>query len=258
LILNGQKHNFRNTLKTCDEQAIKEQEKGLKLILLFLANTYTGANFQNPPTQEQQGVLEASCDFVLDMFPMLSIEEIKHAFKMASAGKFEINTETYYGKFSVNLLGKILKSYVVYRKKIIASYTEEEAKELERIKKEEAKKKNVAAQLKAISDYRALKKDYQKGRFPSVSVRGHWAQLLESEGLISFTDQEKKGIWIEAKELAKVDIKKRIMERNKHEFEKTSLMKILRTVEAGQHSEEFERKAILKYSELLIQKSLLK
>ena len=104
-MLVGQKNNIRNTIKDGGEQAQAEVQKFLKLSILFLANTYTGANFLNPPTQEQLFTIEACSTFIIEMFPMLGMKEIELAFKMAAASKFQdLNLETYYGKFTVQHL----------------------------------------------------------------------------------------------------------------------------------------------------------
>ena len=126
-MLAGQKHNIRKIVKGCDLSAIKELRSLLSVKLLFLANTYTGAKFQSPkPTKEEAATILTCTEFVIDMYPQLSLDEIEQAFKMAYSGKVQTkDLETYYGKFTVQLLGKILSSYNKFRSQIISTYERE-------------------------------------------------------------------------------------------------------------------------------------
>ncbi len=68
----------------------------------------------------------------------MSIGELEQAFSLAAAGKFEgVNLETYFGKFTITILGKILKAYDKTRNKVIkenGKLLEQEIKEQERKK----------------------------------------------------------------------------------------------------------------------------
>ena len=68
-------------------------------------------------------LLFLSVYLIVSMFPMLAPAELKEAFKLATAGKLkDINITTYYGKFTVQILGDILKAYLKLRNKALSKY----------------------------------------------------------------------------------------------------------------------------------------
>jgi len=260
LIQHGRKCNTRSIIKGGNELEIKQLTKSTRLGILAIANTYTGAKFDNPLTREQKMIVEECTEFVFDMFPMLSFEEIRLAFKMGSAGKFHgLNMKTYFGKFSVQFLGEVLNSYLMYRRAIIVEMEKVTAKERQEEKQRVMQEENDKARLKIIEQYKQLKSDYAKGEIKDITIRSHWAKFLVDCGAIVFTDEEKKDIWIEANELTKRELKNGLMDIVKTTAsERSGIKSILKKLEFGEKSDQFDRKCRVKYAELLIAKSLHK
>ena len=238
-ILDGQINNFRQIIKSNDLSAIGEIRNELTLTILYIANTYTGANFNNPPTKDDWISLRACSNLVLDMFPCFGMAELELAFKMAAAGKFpDLNLETYYGKFTVNFLGKILREYKKSRNKIIMKHDELKTKEEREMTPEQICKENERAKKSIISKFINLKERYNAG--------GH----------IDFRDNIKKEIWNEAQQIAKEKLLNRIQSNKKTQLEKRTLKELFKKIEAGEQTDDFNQMSILEYSKLLVIKAI--
>jgi hypothetical protein len=260
LILAGQKQNIRKVLKSGDIRSIKELKSLLSVKLLFLANTYTGAKFQSPkPTKEEAATILTCTDFIIDMFPQMSVDEIEQAFKMAYSGKVETKgLETYYGKFTVQLLGKILKSYNTFRTQIRATYDKEEKRLLSARKEAQAEELNNSTRESVISKYNELKKDYiDNFELDESKIKSFWGRILVEAGLINFTAEEKRAIFKEAKELVRNNLSNELMDINKPGHELRKIRSIIQSYNSGFPNDDFERKASAQYSKLLIKKSII-
>ncbi len=270
MILNGTNNNIRKVLKTGHEREIGVIKANVYGAIIYLANVYTGANFtKNKPneplmTKDLSDILDACQELVINQFPMLALEELKLAFEMASAGKFEgLNIETYYGKFSVHTLGKILKAYLAYRTSIAAKYSY--SLELIEARKEDALKqqKNEDAKQEIIKEFNQLKETYMNDlEIDESKIQAFWGKILVDAGLIKFTTEEKATIYEEAKEITKVEISNAIASIGKHTpAEKTSLRAILEKANTDNGLSElpidFKRKATANYSKLLIKKAII-
>ena len=257
-ILAGQNNNFRKILKSDDLALIGEIRNELTLTILYIANTYTGANFNNPPSKDDWISLRACSNLVLDMFPSLGMAELELAFKMAASGKFpELNLETYYGKFSVNFLGKILREYIRSRNRVLMKYDELQSKENKKMTQEQIDAENERTKQSVISKFEQLKKMYKNGeKVTFEKVYSFWAKILIESGHINFTDSEKKWIWMEAQKIAKDELKKMIHSNENTQIQKIELRSLIRKVERGENTEDFHQMSILEYSKLLVIKSI--
>ena len=261
LILVGRQHSIRATIKNGGPQAKQEIETGLKLTLLFLANTYTGANFNNPPNQEQKLTIEVCVNFILDMFPMLGIKEIELAFSLAAAGKFEkVNLETYYGKFTVQFLGKVLKSYLKKRNNILATY--EHQKELEENKKVkiDLEDRNANTSKHVFDQYEALKETFlETGDIEHLekNVCSYWGKILVKAGVINFSQEQKQEIVKEAKEITQKEIRKELAQSKNTANQNRAIRTILNDLAEQRQNPSFDLKWKNTYSKLIIIKSII-
>jgi hypothetical protein len=252
-------HTIRAALAKAPFEEQRNIKNDISFTILFLANTYTGANFKNPPTKQDLLIMRSCCNFIIDRFPQMSIGELEQAFSLAAAGKFEgVNLETYYGKFTITILGKILKAYDKARNKVIiqnGKLLEQEIKEQERKNMEalnEQVKKDV---IKKYDDFKALFLD--EGIIPDLKdIRSYWAKILIDTGIITFTEDERKQIWLESKDLTEKEIKKEVL-NVRGSVNKRRLKGILKKISDGEQSTDFTQKATANYSKLLIIKSII-
>lgn len=231
------------------------------LTLLPLVNTYFGVNFSNPPTQDQKLTIQECANFIVDNFPMIGLKEPRLAFSLASAGKFKgLNLETYYGKLSVQFIGKILSAYREYRAAIIAKYEEEVTKEdKERKKLEQKDSKNTETKEQVIKAYNELKSSYAEDlELDESKIFYHWAKILVKEGIINFTPEEKLEIYKEAKELVLSEMKQQFGV-SQDIFERRTLKGMIDSIVGSDLPEDqkFKNRAESKYSILLVIKSII-
>lgn len=259
IMLNGKIANIRNTLKAAPGQK-KQLYNNLNKAVLYLANNYTGANFQRPLSSENKEIIESCTDFIVSMFPMLSPEELKEAFKLATAGKLkDINITTYYGKFTVQILGDILKAYLKLRNKALSKY--EKQLQIEQSRKEDTDKeqKNALIRTEIAQIYSQIKKQYiDKGILIEAKIRAFWAKILIEEKIILFTKAEKRAIWQEARTKTQKNLKEELSyNMNLSTPEKIKIRNILKDLNTQQKNENFEAAVIAEYSRLLIIKSII-
>ena len=262
LILLGRRHSIRNTIKDGGKNAEALVIKNLNLSILPLANTYTGANFSNPPTQEQILTIQECSKFIIEMFPMIGLQELRLAFSMAAAGKFEnLNLETYYGKFSVQFLGKMLKAYLAKRKAVIAKIEHQLSLESSKQDKKETIKKNEEAKQAVIVKYNEVLAAFkQDGRIDALEVEilPYWGKILVDAKIINFTHDIKKEIVEEAKARAKKELSKEIdFGANQKPAHKRTLRGILEDVVKGSNNESFNDRWKAIYAKLIVIKSIL-
>ncbi len=189
----------------------------------------------------------------------MSIGELEQAFSLAASGKFEgVNLETYYGKFTITILGKILKAYNKTRNKVLIQneqLIEAQTKEQERKDMQELNEQVKKDVIQKFNDLKAL--FLNEGIIPDLKdIRSYWAKILIDTGIIQFTEDERKQIWLESKDLTEKEIKKEIL-TTRGAVNKTKLKTILKTISDGQQSTDFTQKATANYSKLLIIKSII-
>lgn len=184
-----------------------------------MANTYTGAKFEPRELNEADSptsILLVACSmFVENQFPDLALDDIGTAFEMAAAQKFSISIETYYGKFDVSILGKILNAYKKFRSNVISEYNKVEL--LESSRKEDANKdeKNELVRAEVIKEYEHLKKVYEIDfEINEKYIKPFWAEILINAGLIAFSKEEKQDIWKESKELTAQELASSVIADN--------------------------------------------
>lgn len=263
-IIKGSNKNFRAVLKTNDDKQIKIMQQYVWGYILHCANVYTGAQFPSDKiTKDHADIIDACQELVFSQFPMLSKDEIKLAFEMASAGRFDINMETYYGKFSVQFLGKILKAYLTYRTNVISKYNESlqliESRKEDDLKEE----KNQKARELVIEEYLKMKETYQNELdIDESKIQSFWGKILVDSNLITFTMEEKAEIYNEAKALVKEQMQKDLLDESKlSQSERISLRMLLKKVNETENTndipEDYKSKCIAAYSKLIVKKSII-
>ena len=226
---------------------------------------YTGARFSNPPTKEEAKVLAACSRIVLRDYVCLSIEELDEAFSLASSGQFEgINIETYYGEFTPQILGRILKSYLVYRRKVLGVHNEQmlllkyEAEKLSQQQKDDLQEK---AKEQIVSQYIDIVFKFNEGieEFNiEKDIKASWIKPLIEMGIVVFDLDEKREIHAEAKAYV-INKLKAEMHNKKNNFHKLQSIKFtLRRIQNQEKDTDYEAKVIARYSKLLILKSITK
>lgn len=263
MILLGQKHSIRNSIKDGGGEVRLMILKDLNLTILPIANTYTGANFSTPPTPEQILTIQACSQFIVDMFPMIGLRELQLAFSMAAANKFpKLNLETYYGKFSVQFLGKILNAYLEKRKGVLCEYEKQISIESSKPKEEVVKERNEIAQYAIIKEYNELKEAFElEGDLDVLNekIMPYWGKILVQANIIQFTHEEKLEIVAEAKAQAKRELSKEIAFGSDQSPSKRRTLKgVLDDVLKMRKNASFDDKWQAVYSKLIVIKSILK
>jgi hypothetical protein len=263
-IIKGSSKNFRAVLKTEDLKQIAVMQQLVWGLILHCANVYTGAQFpKDKMTKEHTDIIDACQSLVFNQFSMFSRDEVKLAFEMAAAGRFDLNMETYYGKFSVQFLGKILHAYKIYRTNVIAKYTE--SMQLLEARKDDEKKeeKNELARQQVIKEFEEMKETYANDlEIDETKIQAFWGKILVDSGLIVFTQEEKAVIYQEAKEQTVKQLQNELHENGKLlPAEKVGIRNILKEVAQSEKStdlpNDFKTKAVANYSKLLVKKAII-
>jgi hypothetical protein len=251
-------------MKGNNSRSTKDINLEIIMKVLVLANTYTGARFTNPPSKEQAFVLDACSRMVLRDYLSLSVSELDEAFSLAVSGKFEgLNIETYYGEFTPQILGKILKAYSIHRKEVLAEYRKESLLlkwAEDKYTKEQQEQFNLDAKNQIHKEYNEVKKIFNKDplEFNAEMVKGSWAKRLVEDGVIVFTLEEKRGILEEAKQFCINKLKADKSKTNLGSSKRLSIKHTLKRVANGEKDNDFQSKVVAKYSRLLIIKSFVK
>jgi hypothetical protein len=256
VILDSPSKSFRSIKKLADKRQIDLSKQNCWARILALANTYTGAKFENPLTIDQNYVIDCCTDFVFNYHSELCIDELKVAFDLAVSGKLkDCDITTYYGKFTVQTLSFVLNAYSTLRKQIQAEF----------IKREDAAKKiksqEEIAERKTIVD---VKNDYQNliqsykltGTLDEDLIKPFWGKILVEHGIINFTAAEKSEIYKEAKQIVKNEVKASLGVNDDLMIRK-SIVNLLNDIENEMQNEDYEAKSKAKYSHLIVVKSII-
>jgi len=262
LILLGRTHSIRSAIKSGGEEGRTMVIRNLNLTILPIANTYTGAQFSTPPTPEQILTIQACSQFIVDMFPMIGLKELQVAFSMAAANKFpKLNLETYYGKFSVQFLGKILNAYLNKRKGVIAKYEQQLSLEASKNIDKDKEEKNEATKKAIIEDYNKLLEAFRENGDIDMleqKIMPYWGKILVNANIINFTHEQKLSIVAESKERAKREVSKEIeFGSNQSPANRRTLKAVLQAALKGEKNQSFDDKWKAIYSKLIVIKSIL-
>ncbi len=197
LVLTGYSNPIRNMAK-------EDVVKSVGAMISICATMYCGMQ-ENKMLVE---TIQESVRLVYKHYPQISVNEIREAFSMAAANRFEqVNMTAYYGTFTVSMLGDILSAYIEFRRPIIAEairiITEQEAKlskELEREQRNEYTKKNIQEEIDAAIIAVQSGSELVWESWQDVPV--HYAEIAVLNGWIEVSDSFKKEVWERSKALA--------------------------------------------------------
>lgn len=167
------------------------------VVLLHTEVKFCAATYCAAPNTERD-VLEEGARFIASMFGHLNVNEIREAFRLAAAGLIAADLTTYYGMFSINILGKVLSAYddhrtQTYREVRARIRAEQDAIESEK-RAEVMRKKfgTIAEQFQALTK--------RNDKYPTwQSLPGWFCENVVREDVADFCTDEKGKTWIEAK-----------------------------------------------------------
>ena len=247
-------------MNSMDKNLIEQLQTSLAFKILRLANSYTGANFSEPPTKDQVVILKACSSFVIQNFSSLSIGELDDAFSLATSGKLgEMNIEAYHGKFTVQMLGKVLRAYTSKRNGVLSKYDDIVMIDQKKTSEEDKAKKIEQARLNVLSEYEKVKASFEETGDLEVlesNVYSYWGKILVDAKIIKFTHEEKKELVEEAKDLVKIELSNQ-MNDSLVAAERRSLRSILQDAHNLVENESYTLKWQNKYAKLIVIKSII-
>jgi len=170
--------------------------------------------------------IEASINLIENFYSHFcvnnSFNEISIAFELCLGNKIDVNTNIYYGKFTINLLANVLAGYAVYRNKVIFDYTKELEKELKSVSTNE---EMTEKEYEALQN---MKKEYlqmvESCKFPFLEKAQQQAKQDEISQNYSFPHwwikpdsnfNYKNFLFLGKKILISEDIKNSLVEKTK-------------------------------------------
>lgn len=181
-----------NSLKNAD--ALK-CSAAVQLEIEDCATAYCAA-----PNTESETITE-SVRFILTQFGHLNISEIRESFRLAAAGKIEVNLNAYHGLFSVRILGDVLNAYADYRTQMAR---EERAREQQRIAALEIdiRAEELKERFGTLADNLAELQEVNT-KYARWQDLPYWfCRRLIEEDMPKVTVEEKGRVWVEAKHWA--------------------------------------------------------
>ena len=134
-------------------------------------------------------------------FRSIGVEEIRHAFRLASSGTINANLIAYRGVFTVQMFGAVLSKYVEYRRKVHAEIVNREhATAFDRRQQEKQARWKAEFEELTRRIIGLTKENNEIGEWGQVGVG--WFEILEKNGLIAVNDTYKAASWIESKKQA--------------------------------------------------------
>jgi len=165
---------------------------GLKLDMEFCAATYCGAPNTLPET------IGEGVKFVQAQFSHLNLSEIREAFRLAAAKKIDADLSSFYGLFTLQMLGKVLAAYDDYR---TAIFREVRAQSIvaQDAAENEQRKEILKEKFGAIADqFAALQQ--KNNRYERWQDLPTWfCERAVKEDVAGFSLEEKGKAWVTAK-----------------------------------------------------------
>lgn len=190
-------------IRTLDIMASRE---AIISMLYLCTSLYMGVqNNKQDPMLYKKGA-----QFIIDQYSWISVNELDLAFSLASARKIEVDLNAYYGTFSLEVVGKLLREYQRYRNKVLAA-VEKEIEDKAKAEREEIEKdmKNQVAQAEFCKEVMKWVAMANEG-FPPFD---HWNEIPSVKsraafqaGALKVEAEQKKELWAKAGELAMKEI----------------------------------------------------
>ncbi len=233
-------------------------QKSISFCILYIANTYTSANFGDKLTDTNKHILKMCTKHVLQYHADLNMTDLETAFSLATAGFIDTDIRVYYGKFNVAILGEVLREYKIYRNKIISKYymIEADSKKFnDEIKKH--KLREESAKL-TVEEYQALKKKVNETLdFDDSEIKHYWAETLVKKGIIKFTQEEKDAIYKEAKANVFNSLASEIKNATSNNNHIKKVRHHMQTIMRDEITDSIKGKYYVEYCRLIIVKSLI-
>ena len=206
--------------------------------LEYCAVSYCGAS------KTDEMVYDEVVMFVMDRFGHIGLKEIREAFRMAAAAEFEVDLKSYYGLFTVKLMGDILTGYNNYRNKVLQEFTRANSvKQAE--EKESLRKQNWDTEAWAerrISVLKALENpDYH-------CFTAYDYEYFTKTGQLQFTEEQKRKAWIDSHQYAY----QQVLNASNANIFNISLRKQLERVMTNQPDQGYKAKRICVAQQLLV------
>lgn len=194
--------------------AIKE----LTIHIPLIAKEY-GARFDLSPNVVQEAIR-----LILKKFGKLGLIEIREAYREFASGETKIlGAEMYGGEFNVANLGKVLTAYCENRSKVLAELLKQKSEaetELIEAEKHKSRQKEFDKSFPKL----VMEKRLEFEKWSDVPV--FWYKIILSKGWISFEEGEANEIFEEAKSIAKIELRKKELERSQVSIQELFKMKI--------------------------------
>ena len=197
--------------------------------LEFVAKSYTGG------VNTTEIVWDECMDFIVSRFGMLNIMEIRHAFRLAASGELgQVNLKSYYGSFTVAMLGEVLTAYMDRRKPLYDAAL--------RLSKNEMLIE-AGNQKRSTHDKEAWKDNRTNYLLllesPTIEhVTAYDYEFLSQRGEINLSRDEKWDVFDRAKQLTIRDMS--IQAQRSSYFVSKSLLNEVEKARLGQESEDFK------------------
>jgi hypothetical protein len=201
LIVAGHENQIRNMDKT-------DVVNSVSAMVVICAKMYTGMQEDKMMTESIQECVR----FIYKNFPMIGVQEIREAFSMAAANHWDgITLSSFYGQFTIGMLGDILSAYLKFRNKILSDViTLKEIKDMEienAAKREEKNKNAIESVLQDLEDKLISMQSGEQIEWESwQDVPAFYAEIACTNGFIEDDKAFKAQIWEQSKQIAKHEL----------------------------------------------------
>jgi len=202
----------------------------LTIDLEYCAAVYCGAD-----ALKNSDVLDEAIYFCISRFAQLGVGEIREAFSLAAAGDLgDIDLSAYHGRFTIKILGEVLKSYLDFREKVV--------RELRRAELEAAEAEREAEKRANMSEWSVKHEGWCKdkiagwlaGELPTYDgIAVTIYDYLVETGELELTKEAKLALMERAKPLVVSSYTKDLNEET-NEFRKRSIRNIIDNARRGE------------------------
>jgi hypothetical protein len=175
----------------------------LSIALPICAELYCGIR----KSEFNETVMVEAIQFIYNYYGELGAIEIKQAFEMASANKFEkVDMKAYYGQFNISMLGDILSAYKSKRNNVMNKVISEHEKNVAGDTFwSEVEHKNYLARQKVIAQFKEQLNKKQKGLQLDYKhwdeLWMYWAKILVDQKIVELPEVRRRQLWNDAKDI---------------------------------------------------------
>jgi hypothetical protein len=175
----------------------------LSIALPICAELYCGIR----KSEFNETVMVEAIQFIYNYYGELGAVEIKQAFEMASANKFEkVDMKAYYGQFNLSMLGDILSAYKAKRNSVLNKVISEHEKNVAGDTFwNEVEHKNYLARQKVIAQFQDQLDKKRKGLQLDYKhwdeLWMYWAKILVDQKIVELPEVRRRQLWSEAKDI---------------------------------------------------------